>query len=212
VTLVRRLLLRRLALTDRWNEAFEALRSDAVENHDADHGLYYAVALGEWGPVATELSRRLGPGAMPEWLDDLHRIAEAPARPLPSTELQVPRPAARAAGRRAQQVTSQRVVTSPDRAAQGLARPWISGASPQFVTVLHLLTALSVSRDPLCGGERSELYRRISEYYRELSEYPNLSCHELDMLQRRYRRLARDWHRVPVQRQPAAETSDRPAI
>jgi hypothetical protein len=113
---------------------------------------------------------------MPDWLDDLHRIAEAPARPLPDTE-------------------ADDAVKAPELVALELAEEWITPASPpRFVTVLNLLTALSVSRDPLCGSNRGELYRRIGESYRELSEYPNLSCHELDTLERRYRRLRRDWY------------------
>jgi hypothetical protein len=140
---------------------------------------------------------------MPDWLDDLHRIAQAPGRPLPGTEPQSPRPAPKAPGRRApsraQPVTPQRAVVPPDAVAQGLAQPWIDTGPPRFVTVLNLLTAVAVSRDPLCSGDRGELYRRIGEYYRELSEYPNLGCHELDVLERRYHRLARDWHRVPGQ-------------
>lgn len=210
VTLARRLLLRHLACTNRWTEAFEAFRADAVEQRDVDLGLYYAVGLGEWGPIAAELTRRLGPGVMPEWLDDLHRIAAAPGRPLPGTEPLIPWPAAKVPGRRtpgrAQSVKPAAAATPPETVAQGLAHPWIDTGAPQFVTVLNLLTSLSVSRDPLCGGDRGELYRRIGEYYRELSEYPNLSCHELDVLERRYRRLARDWHRSRAgpSRQPAS--------
>jgi hypothetical protein len=191
VTLVRRLLLRRLATTARWDEAFEALLADAIDQQDDDLQLYYTVGLGRWGTVAQAMVDRLDPGAMPEWLTALHLIAAAPARPLPGTELPAPRPATKTVRR-----TTPARRPAPDAAAQGLARPWAGHGSPRFDTVLNLLTALSVSRDPLCGTDRGELYRRIGDHYRELSEYPNLGCHELDALERRYRRLARDWHRV----------------
>lgn len=218
VTLARRLLLRRLATTDRWTEAFEALRADATQQQDADLALYYAVALGEWGPIAAQLTERLGPGVMPGWLDTMHQIVAAPGRPLPGTELPSAKPAARTARRAPSRTPPPRATMPPDEAAQALARPWVGTGSPRFGTVLNLLTAEAVSRDPLCGGDRGELYRRIGEHYRELSEYPNLSCHELDVLERRYRRLARDWHRAPVPGQsprggPAqrlAETPGRP--
>ena len=201
VTLARRLLLRSLSTTDRWTEAFEALRADAVEQMDADLVLYYAVALGEWGPIAEELTQRLGQVAMPEWLDRLHRIAAAPGRPLPGTEPSRPKTAPKAPGRRAPnraQPVAPQAAVAPDAVAQSLAQPWVDTGSPQFVAVLNLLTSLAVSRDPLCSGDRGELYRRIGEHYRELSELPKLGCHELDVLARRYRRLAEDWHRVPV--------------
>jgi hypothetical protein len=121
---------------------------------------------------------------MPAWLDELHRIAEAPAWPLPGTEPDGPDPAPEAPDREAPEVVARR-----------LAAPWITEEAPrQFVTVLSLLTALSVSRDPLCGTNRGELYSRISEYYRELSEQPNLGCRELETLERRYWRLRQDWY------------------
>jgi hypothetical protein len=196
VTLARRLLLRRLFTTpDRWTEAFETLRADAKQQHNVDLGLYYTVGLGDWGSIAAELDERLEPGLMPEWLERMHRIVAAPGRPLPGTEPTPPRPATgRRTPSRAQSATPPRAVPPPDAVAIGLARPWIAHESARFVTVLNLLTTLAVSRDPLCGGNRGELYRRIGEHYRELSEFPNLSCHELDVLERRYRRLARDWH------------------
>jgi hypothetical protein len=182
VTLVRRLLLRRLA-TDRvrWATTFETLRADAAAQQDADLQLYYAVGLGRWGAVAAALTERLRPGSVPDWLDDLHRIAAAPTRPLPGTAPGEPASPA----------------PPPAELAQLLAQPATGGTDPPpYGTVLHLLTALSVARDPLCGANRDELYRRISEHYRKLSEYPNLGCRELDVLERRYYRLARDWSRA----------------
>ena len=191
VTLLRRLLLRRLASTDRWTAAFEALRADAVQQQDADLSLYYAVALGEWGPIADELTKRLRPGGMAAWLDTLHQIAAAPGRPLPGTESPNPNPAL-------SRSTPPRPMTPPHAVAHDLAQPWTGTGSPQFVTVLSLLTSVAVSRDPLCGRDREELYRQIGSRYRELSKYPNLGSHELDVLVRRYDRLADDWHRPKV--------------
>jgi DNA polymerase III delta prime subunit len=224
VTLVRRLLLRRLATTHRWDDAFETLRADAAEQQDADLELYYAVGLGRWGEIAAALTERLEPGSVPDWLDDLHRIAAAPARPAPGTEPGQPEPARPARTRpertRREPAAAGATRRGPDRSpsgpkppaaapaalADGLARRWIDDASPpRFVTVVKLLTALSVARDPLCGADRGDLYRRISDHYRELSEYPNLGCHELDVLERRYLRLSRDWHRVPP---PAGTAAD----
>jgi hypothetical protein len=201
VTLARRLLLRRLWVTGRWTEAFEALRADAAEQRDAELELYYRVAFGEWGPIAEALTRRLRPGVMPAWLEELHRIAEAPARPLPGMALDDPDPPVAPRVPRATEPedlgpapdTSGR--KAPEVLALELAGQWILPESPpRFVTVLNLLTALSVSHDPLHGNNRGELYGRIAECYRELSEYPNLSCRELDALERWYRKLRRDWN------------------
>ena len=188
VTLVRRLLLRRLAADPaRWNDTFEKLRADAADQQDADLELYYTAGLGEWGAIATTLTERLATSDMPDWLDGLHRIAAAPTRPLPGTE---PQPATGKSGRTPP-------APKPLDLAEHLAQRWTDADAPEkYRTVLKLLTSLSVARDPLCGANRGRLYRRIADGYRELSEYPNLGCHELDVLERRYSRLARDWERT----------------
>jgi hypothetical protein len=183
-TLIRRLLLRRLARRPEdhpasWINVHQWLYSDALERAESPRtDRYYAVALDRWDVAAEVLTARLGTDSLSSWLATLHAVSWAPRQP-----------------------TLDGGDDAPAVVAARYAAPY-AGREPIFTTVINLLTSLSVAHDPLCGSMRGGLYWQIAARYAEISHHTGSGCDELASLVHQYQAKARQWQQQPAPAQP----------
>ncbi|MDT0341591.1 hypothetical protein [Streptomyces litchfieldiae] len=141
---LRRLLLRRLAARSPdhpadWMTVHRRLRGFCEERGDQAGELYHRLAMDDLADVALELARRLPATPGREWLDLLRATATAPIGP------------------------AERHLRDPyalfHECVNGMSVVSLDATATQ---VVHLVAALRIVQDPLCGVSREFLHAQIA--------------------------------------------------
>lgn len=169
-TLVRRLLLRRLAARAEWPQVYTLLRQRSDGFHETDAALYYQLANDDLDAVARTLTDALQTATATSWLPRLTMVSRAPRR-IPNT-------------------------VAPELAAQQRLTGLATGTKP-FDIVLAVLVRLWIASDPLCGSARAALYRQLKGGLEALKEHLSDGDSALQAAVDHYEELARRWTRTP---------------
>ncbi|MGP4110347.1 hypothetical protein ACTWP5_05445 [Streptomyces sp. 4N509B] len=150
-TVLRRLLLRRLAARPAdhptgWDAVHLRLRRRCQDTGDAAGELYHRLAMNDVAAVADELARLLPDTSGETWLTLLRSTTQAP---LAVAEEPPPEPY--------------------DLYHDLVRRAFDTAATSTEARVGHLVTALRIVSDPLCGISRGFLYKQIAGTLSELA-------------------------------------------
>ncbi|MGH3624360.1 MAG: hypothetical protein ACRDQ5_21680 [Sciscionella sp.] len=170
LTLLRRLLRRRLALRDpavssSWSGVYARLRHTCRAGGDEGGDLYYALADGELGFVTRQLHQRLAELESTAWFDLLTSVTEAPHqhrhREAPIDEVRT-------------------LVGSAD-----LEQP--------FTSVARLVAALRIAADPFTDSRRSSLHLQIADDFADVSRLCPGGPHAVFLEAARRHRSEAEW-------------------
>jgi len=171
LTLLRRLLCRRLALRDpavspSWSGVYARLRHTCRAGGDEAGELYYALADGDLGFVTRRLHQRLAELESTAWADLLNTVIEAPHQH-------------RRSGAPIDEVRT--LVGSAD-----LPQP--------LTSIGRLVAALRITADPFTDSRRSDLHLQIADDYSDVSRLCPDGPHAVFLeAARRHRREAEWW-------------------
>lgn len=175
LSLLRRLLTRRLAAraesgTPGWSDVVAKLRHICREGGDDVGDLYYALADGELGFVASRLRDKLAVLDSTAWYELVTAIAEAPHRSRPGVE----------------PIDEVRTTVASAVAAAELA--------PPVTCVARLVAALRIVADPCTDSRRRDLHLQIAHDFGEVARLCPGGPHPVFLdAARRHRREAEWW-------------------
>lgn len=177
--LLRRLLLCELAAREDdglpdWQTVFTELRNRCAIKENPEAPLYYALAAGDLGLVATRLQKRLADSAADKWLDALDRVVVAPLRDnyLPPTNADI----------------------TPTVKVRDLLDGITTTPAPP-TPLCRLIAALQVMSDPLTDSRRHGLDLQIAHDYETVADLFNTETDTEPLLRRAgfHRRRADLW-------------------
>lgn len=169
LTLLRRLLLRRLAgrsdATPSWTEVHARLRLLCRDGGDEAGELYHALADGDLAFVAIHLHRRLADLGSTEWFELTRSVAGAPYQPRP------------------REVPIDEVRVLVDRA----------DLTPPVAAVGRLVAALHIAADPFTDSRRRDVHLQIAHDYAEVARLCPGGPHAVFLEASRGHRLDAEW-------------------
>jgi hypothetical protein len=170
-TVLRRLLLRRLAARDakhpaNWTTIHKWLQARSDRRGDLEGKLYYALVDGALNNVARTLTGQLNDLPVPDWLRLVRAVCEGPRR---DTE-----------------------PVGPESAARGLL-VGVDPAEQPFASVIAVVARLWIAADPLGDSDRTELYWQLAGAFGALAgpNRVNDGSGELFNATRQYERLSK---------------------